>query len=64
MAETNFDNFVCFEGCVSSSTDIVIYGTALCYFIGKAGKDKFGTGTVLMLMVPMLQYSTCMVGRV
>jgi hypothetical protein len=64
MTQSNFNNFVCVEGCVSSTIDIIVYGTALCYFIGRAGKDKFGIGTVLMLLVPMVQYSACMIGRV
>jgi hypothetical protein len=64
MATNFFDNFVCIEGCVTSSIDICVYAWALCYFISKAGKDKFGTGTILMLLVPMMEYSSCVIGRI
>lgn len=64
MANNFFGNFVCLEGCVTSSIDICVYAWALGYFISKAGKEKFGTGTILMLLVPMMQYSSCVIGRI
>ena len=67
MSETNrsvfYNHFVCIEGCSTSVVDLIIYASCLCYFIGKAGKDKFGTCTILMLLVPLLQYVLCSITR-
>lgn len=63
MSKTAYDNFICIEGCATSAGDLFIYGGLLAYFVCKAGKDKFGTNTILMLLVPLIQYVFCSIGR-
>jgi len=54
---------ICLEGIFSSTIDWILYTGTLSYFICSAGRSKFGTCTILMLLVPLIQYMLCSSGR-
>ena len=54
---------ICLEGIFSSTIDLIVYTGTLSYFICSAGRSKFGTCTILMLLVPLIQYMLCSSGR-
>ena len=64
MASTTFTQAICIESCLTATIDFVIYGSLLAYFVCKAGKEKFGTNTIWMLLVPLFQYVICTFGRI
>ena len=61
---SEYADHICIEGMFTSTIDWILYSSILCYFICKAGKNKFGTATILMLLVPLIQYLLCSLGRI
>ncbi len=63
MSNNAFNQIICYEGICTSALDFFIYGVFLSYFVCSAGRNKFGMTTILMLLVPLVQYMLCSIFR-
>ena len=53
---TQYERVVCIEGCVLLSLDFFIYLACFIAVYLLSGKQKFGRSTLLMLLVPLIDY--------
>lgn len=53
---TPYERAVCIEGCVLLTLDFFIYLACFIAVLLTSGRLKFGRYTILMLLVPLLDY--------
>ena len=61
---SSYNKGVCIEGCVLLSIDFVIYALGLAYVLRKGGYSRYGMSTLIMLIIPLLDYFLAALGRI
>lgn len=60
----NYNKSVCIEGCVFLWVDFLLYSICLVYILRRDGKSRYGLSTLLMLILPLIDYFLAALGRV
>jgi len=61
---SSYSRGVCIEGCLLLSIDFIIYTLSLIYVLRKGGYSRYGLSTLIMMIIPLLDYFLAALGRI